>query len=158
MRSGVRETASRVRVSDSPNVGACNFRCLVGGCSGRGQVHELRHGPERAAAEYGLHGRLADVPVSGPEKAHSTVDRVDRSPAGFEQQGLKQSRSLIFWNVGNEGHEVSTAKEFGNEDSGMALSFGGFDPLQTRTQHTGFATSLSKNSAAVATHAYFATN
>lgn len=91
MRSGVREAASRVRVSDSPNVGACNFRGLVGGSSGRGQAHEPRQRPERAAAEYGLDGRLADVPVSGPEKAHRTVDGVDRSPASFEQQGLKQS-------------------------------------------------------------------
>jgi len=62
---------------------------------------------------------------------------------------------LIFWNVGNEGHEAGTAEEFGDEDSGVALSLGGFDPLQTRAQHTGLAASLSKNAAPVATHAYF---
>ena len=62
---------------------------------------------------------------------------------------------MIFWNVGNEGHEAGAAKEFGDEDSGVALGFGGFDPLQTRSQNTGLAASLSKNAAPVATHAYF---
>ena len=46
----------------------------------------------------------------------------------------KQKKKLVtgplgFRDVGNEGHEVGTAKEFGNEDSGMALCFGRIDPL-----------------------------
>lgn len=60
---------------------------------------------------------------------------------------------MCFRYVGNEGHEASAAKEFGYENGGVALGFRGFDPLQTRAQNTGFAATLSKNTAPVATHA-----
>ena len=54
--------------------------------------------------------------------------------------------------VGNEGHEASTAEEFGDEDSGMPLGFGSIDPLQARPEDTRLAATFSKHSAAVATH------
>ena len=42
------------------------------------------------------------------------------------------TRSLRFRYVGNERHKASTTKELGHEDSGVALGFGGIDPLQAR--------------------------
>lgn len=88
------EPAIRVRVSDPPRVGAGHFglRCFIGGRGGGSvEAHELRHGPQRAAAEHRLDRGLAHVPVPSPEKPHGTVHRVHRSATRFEEQRLKQS-------------------------------------------------------------------
>lgn len=53
---------------------------------------------------------------------------------------------------GDEGHETSAAEELGDEDSSVALGFGGVDPLQARAKNTGLAAALSENAATVATH------
>lgn len=60
--------------------------------------------------------------------------------------------SLGFGYGGDEGHEAGAAEELGYEDGGVALCFGGFDPLQTRTQDAGLAAAFAENSAAVAAH------
>lgn len=50
----------------------------------RRAAEELRDRLQRAAAEHGFDGGLADVPVAGPEKAYGAVDGVDSSSGGFE--------------------------------------------------------------------------
>lgn len=59
---------------------------------------------------------------------------------------------LVFGDGGDEGHEAGTAEELGDEDGGVALRFGGFNPLQTCSENTCFAAALAKNTATVATH------
>lgn len=92
------------------------------------------------------------MPVASPEKTNGAVDGIDGASAGFEQQRLKQRRSLRFRDGGDEGHEAGAAEELSDEDSSVTLSFGGVNPLQTRAKNTGFAAALTKNTATVATH------
>lgn len=54
-----------------------------------------------------------------------------------------------------EVHEAGTAVEFGEEDGGVGLRFGGFDPLKTRPYATVFTAAFSKNSTSVTAHTHF---
>lgn len=54
-----------------------------------------------------------------------------------------------------EVHETSTAVELSEEDGGVGLRFGGFDPLKTRSYATVFTAAFSKNSTSVAAHTHF---
>lgn len=62
------------------------------------------------------------------------------------------TRSLRLGDGRDEGHEAGTAEELGDEDGGVALGFGGVDPLQTRAQDARLAATLSEDSAPIATH------
>lgn len=60
--------------------------------------------------------------------------------------------ALRFGDGGDEGKEVAAAKELGEEESGVALGFGGVDRLQARPQYARLAAPLSENAASVAAH------
>lgn len=62
--------------------------------------------------------------------------------------------TLGFGDGGDEGEEVAAAEELGEEESGVALGFGGVDPVQARPQYACLAASLSQYSASVAAHVH----
>lgn len=152
-----RRTGVVARISEPPHVRTVvdDVAVGVGGFIGsRAAAEELWYRPQRAAAEHCLDRSLAHVPVAGPEQPHGAVDRVDRTAAGFKQQRLEQNGALRIGDGGDEGHEAGAAEELGDEDGGVALGFGGFDPLEARAEHAGFAAALSENSASVAAHGF----
>lgn len=153
-----RRTGVVARISEPPHVRTvvdAAAAVAVGGFVGtRAAAEELWYRPQRAAAEHGLDRGLAHVPVAGPEQPHGAVDRIDRTAAGFKQQRLEQNGTLRIGDGGDEGHEAGAAEELGDEDGGVALGFGGFDPLEARAEHAGFAAALSENSASVAAHGF----
>jgi hypothetical protein len=59
---------------------------------------------------------------------------------------------LRFRYGGDKGHETGAAKEFSDEDSGVALSFGGFYPLNTWPEDAILAATFPEHTAAIATH------
>jgi hypothetical protein len=60
--------------------------------------------------------------------------------------------SFALGDPADELHETSTPEEFGDEQSGIALWFGGFDPLQAWAQNAAFATAFAQHSASIAAH------
>jgi hypothetical protein len=57
-------------------------------------------------------------------------------------------------NSGDKGHETSTAEEFSDEDGGVALSIGGFNPLNTWPEDTILAATFPENTATIAAHLF----
>ena len=53
---------------------------------------------------------------------------------------------------GEEVHEARSTEEFGDEDGGMALGFGGVDPLEGGAEDAGVTASFPQDSAAIAAH------
>lgn len=93
----IREPGAGIRISELPHVRTSDLG--LGGLVGRrrrsrsaspASDEEFRHRPQRTASENGLHCRLTDWPVPGPEQPDGSVDGVDGSPTGFEQERLKQ--------------------------------------------------------------------
>lgn len=71
----------------------------------------------------------------------------------MDDQGLRdRTWALRFGDGGDEGHEAGAAEEFGDEDGGVALSFGAFDPLEARAEHAPFTAALAENPATVTAH------
>jgi len=62
------------------------------------------------------------------------------------------TRALGFWYGGDERHEITTAKKFGEKQSSVTLGFRVGDPMQTRSQYACLAAPLSQHSATVAAH------
>jgi hypothetical protein len=63
-----------------------------------------------------------------------------------------RTRPLVFGDGGDEGEQAGAAEELGDEDGGVALGFGGVDPLEARAQHAGLAAALAQHPATVAAH------
>ena len=49
----------------------------------------------------------------------------------------------------DEINEASSAVEFGEEEGGVGLGLGGFDPLKTRPDGAAFTAAFAKNSASI---------
>jgi hypothetical protein len=134
-----------------------DLRCFLG--SRRRETREsaatgekLRDRSQRASAENRLNRRLTNVPIPRPQQPDGAVHRIHSSPTSFVEQGLEQSRALRFGYGGDEGHKTGAAEELSDEDGGVALSFGGFDPLDTWTEDAILAAAFSKDATAIATH------
>lgn len=52
----------------------------------------------------------------------------------------------------DEVHEASSAVELSQENSGIGLRLGGFDPLKTWFDTTIFTTTFAEDSASITTH------
>ena len=60
--------------------------------------------------------------------------------------------SLAFGDGVDEAKHSGAAEEFGDEDGGMALGFGGVDPLEGGAEDAGVTASFPQDSAAIAAH------
>lgn len=60
--------------------------------------------------------------------------------------------ALRFGDGGDEGDEAGAAEELGDEEGGVALSFGGFDLVEARAEHAVVAAAFAEDSATIAAH------
>lgn len=65
------------------------------------------------------------------------------------------TRSEVIGAGVDEVHESSTAVELGQEDGGICLRLGAFDPLETWPYTAVFAAALAEDSASITAHTHF---
>nr|GMD00065.1 hypothetical protein TorRG33x02_097470 [Ipomoea batatas] len=107
--------------------------------AGGGVRGQLR---DRRAAENGLHRRLTQLPVYPTHQKLYFIRKYN----------ISITRAEVFRAGVDEVEEAGAAVEFGEEDGGVGLGVGGFDPLEARLNGAFFTATFPENPASVTAH------